>query len=178
MSEACLCGTGWWEAARSRRAACSTRRKPPTSRVTGTWRHGAAGEGGRRDRAACGDCSWCHATRQPVEILVCSTIVNSFRLRLHLLSLLISVAIQVYFPGPKPWRSEARELGCWRKHVLTKLLGVSRLAAYSPALCCSGQQQGGVTGILLIFWQGSASSNLINKSIVSNRNNCKDVVCG
>lgn len=53
-----------------------------------------------------------------------------------------------------------------------------KLAAYSLALCHPDQQQGGVTGILLIFWQGSASWNLINKSIVSNRNNCKDVVCG
>jgi len=53
-----------------------------------------------------------------------------------------------------------------------------KLTAYSPALCHSDQQQEGVTGILLIFWQGSASRNLINKSIVTNGNNCKDVVCG
>lgn len=44
--------------------------------------------------------------------------------------------------------------------------------------CHSDQQQGGVTAFLLISWQGLASWNLINKSIVSNRNNCKDVVCG
>lgn len=36
----------------------------------------SASEGGCRDRPACRDCSWCHATSKSVEIFVCSKITN------------------------------------------------------------------------------------------------------
>lgn len=99
MSEACLCGARWWVGPPRQPGAVGLLvprgGDPPPAELLapgGTALRVRVGA----DRAACGDRSWCHATRQPVEILVCSTIVNSFRLRLHLLSLLISVAIQEF----------------------------------------------------------------------------------